>query len=405
MPSPEEVIRLEEQELATQEQGVGQMEEQLEAQEAGLLQMEKSFAKRNKTLRNLQEYVANQETSLLTRAEAIGPKAKALVEQTLATARNEASSEEAFSMGAVDERQVLLERRREMLAMRMELVEEREQLYSKRLEAVDGADSHFSTAEEKLLSREKVIADTLRKLITQASELSGGDEDDDDEEPALGARAGPTAEPEAPAAAKQDPAPAQEARPTAPARPVTAPMPAAPAPRKKKSRLPTGPLGSRAVAVMERKIDERDGVTVEHGRVDKQSATSTPSGARTRSESSVTRQRRGRGRSGAKQFKITLEAVLGQGEKHTFFRYRADGPTDLPGLFLATPNLLREGREVKLRIKINNNSIETRGVVSWRRQATDGQGPPGMGIEIAELSEEDWGHVGAYMKKAAPMVV
>jgi hypothetical protein len=163
-------------------------------------------------------------------------------------------------------------------------------------------------------------------------------------------------------------------------------------------------LGS-AAAVLVRKVAEKATVSVEHGHMDKPASTAIPAGANTSSEAKVTRRRRGRARSGTNQFKITLEAVLGQGEKHTFFRYRADGPTDLPGLFLVTPNLLREGREVKLRIKLDTASIETRGVVSWRRQAADGQGPPGMGIEIAELNEDEWASVGAWMKQVAPMVV
>ncbi len=383
MSSPQEAIRVEEQELASQEQAVGQMEEQLDAQETGIVQMEKSFGKRDNTLRNLQEYVASQESGLLTRAEAIGPKAKDLVAQTLAKSGAD-ESQETGSIGLVDERQVLLERRREMLAMRMELVEEREQLYARRLESVEGAETSFSAAEDKLLAREKVIADTLRKLITQASELSG---EDDDEQLLPGARAGPAGGSSAEGFAVPASRTATQNRP------------------KSKGRLTTGPIEAAKASVMERRLEERDGMTVEHGRVDKPSSSVSPSGARTRAEGVVTRRRRGRARGGSSQFKITLEAVLGEGEKHTFFRYRADAATDLPGLFLATPNLLREGREVKLRIKIDAEAIDTRGVVSWRRQATDGQGPPGMGIEIAELSEDHWAHIGAFMKRVPPMVV
>ena len=88
-----------------------------------------------------------------------------------------------------------------------------------------------------------------------------------------------------------------------------------------------------------------------------------------------------------------------------FFRYQADGPSELPGLFLATPNLLREEREVKLRIRVAGRSTETEGRVSWRRQAVDGLGPPGMGIDIIELSQEDRDHVASYLETTTPMVV
>lgn len=384
MPTPEDAVRVDEQELTTQEQGVVAMEAQLDAQEGGLLQMERSFAKRSQTLRSLMEYVANQESSLLTRAEAIGPRAKSLVDETLQVG-GDGLDDDFGGLGALEERQVLLERRREMLALRMELVEDREQLHTKRLSAVEGAEGGFQKAEERLLSREKVIADTLRKLITQASELSQNEDDSDsDKEPALVGR-------------QKDAAAHDLAQPdrTLAGNSETV---------GGKRRLKTGPLGSNA-AVMVKKIDDKDGLTVEHGQVQRPSQDTAPAGARSRSENAATRRRRGRTKQGTNQFKITLEAVLGGPEKHTFFRYRADSTTDLPGLFLATPNLLREGRDVTLRIKLDSHSIETRGVVSWRRHAADGQGPPGMGIEIAELNEDEWANVGAWMKKTAPMVV
>ncbi len=105
------------------------------------------------------------------------------------------------------------------------------------------------------------------------------------------------------------------------------------------------------------------------------------------------------------QFKITLEAQLDAGEAHHFFRYEADGPEDLPGFFIATPNLLKEGREVRVRISGREKHIEVAGIVAWRRQRGQPGGGPGMGVELIGLSQDEVDIVKTWVTEREPVVI
>ena len=349
-------LRVEEQNIHEQEQSLIEEEAEIHAQEEGLVQMERSFVKRNQTLMNLLSYVGDQEKALLERADAIGVAAKQLVSEALSAQKGDDLGVDSI-VGLSDERQSILERRREVLAARMEIVEERQNLYISRLEAIEGAEGGFGDMEDKLLKREKVITDTLRKLIMNASVLANEDgDDDDDDEPQPTARA-------------PDMTPVTTPRPQSIAEPEREPV--------------------KVVAG-----ESEAGPSDDHN------------GSHSRREDGVTRRRRGRVRKGTGRFRITLEAILGGGEKHAFFKYDADSPEDLPGLFLATPNLLKEGREVRVKIKLaGERTVETDGVVSWRRQAGDREGPPGMGIEIASLAKDDREAISEWLNDHPPMVV
>ena len=360
----------EERDLFEQEQQLVEEEAEMYSREEGLLQMERVFVKRNATLLNLLSYVSEQESSLLARAESIGSRAKELVEAALALS---GADELSATVGSIDEtRQQLVERRRELLAERMSLLEDRNSAYAERLESVEDNENRFGDLETKLLGREKVITDTLRQLIMNASELSGddddGDDDDSEADPRPSARA---AEPIAPGGATSK-------RPASPERPAADPRPS------KRSQLEIIAGESRSSG-----------------------HSSSSASSHSASEDLETRRRRGRVRVATNRFRITLEAVLGGAEKHQFFHYEADDTDDLPGLFLATPNLLKEGREVRVRIKLGDSAkpIETDGIVSWRRQVGDREGPPGMGIEIASLSKADRDQVGDWLGQHSPMVV
>lgn len=340
----------EEQALFEQEQGVVEMEVQFHAQEEGLVQMERSFSKRSQTLGSLVSYVSEQQQNLIQRASLIGSKAKSMCEEALSGLASLDSVSVDDVIGLAGERTKTLERRQRVLEARMNLIEEREALYAKRLEAIETAESRFNELEEALLAREKVVANTLRMLITAASELGDDDEEEEDDE-----------EPD-----------------------------------------PAAPLVSRT---------DREGIaggkpmTVLGGDLQRAAEARQRASGHSASEHAATHQRRGRTSPGANLFKITLEAVLGGDERHEFFRYRADGPDDLPGLFLATPNLLKEGREVRLRMKLGDLFLEASGVVSWRRQAEDANGPPGMGIEITSIGQQELNHIHEWLKANPPMVV
>ena len=105
------------------------------------------------------------------------------------------------------------------------------------------------------------------------------------------------------------------------------------------------------------------------------------------------------------QFKITLEAVLESTEPHHFFRYENDGAEDLPGLFIATPNLLKVGREVRVRVGRDGRFLEATGIVAWRRQRGDSGGVPGMGIELLNLSEPERVQVTKWNQEKPPVTI
>ncbi len=357
-------LLIEEQALHEQEQGLIEMEEQLHAQEQGVAQMERAFTKRNKTLLNLVSYVDEQETNLLKRAAAIGPKAKELVREMLGSAED-APMGATSGVGKPKERGALLERRQELLAARMELVEEREGLYGGRYEEIEKAENAIADVEQKLLRREREISEALRELIAASSSLMGDEDEDEDED------------------GDDDDDDAHE---------------------QPEEKPPPG--GGAAQHVVESDSVGREPVRVVGGATKTdEHAGGKPEGVNSRTEDEVTRRRKGRARARTNQFRITLEAHLDAGEPHEFFSYKNDTPEDLPGLFIATPNLLKVGREVRVRVGMAGSQLEATGVVAWRRQRGEAGGPPGMGIELLNLSDGERTVVQDWVTEHEPVVV
>jgi hypothetical protein len=308
---------VEEQELFEQEKGLVEMEAELFAQEKGLSQAERAFTKRHQTLLNLVGYVADQERLLLERAVSLGGRAKRMVSEGVGASGGETLADTG-EIGLIDERQAMIERRRELLAVRMELADEREGLYASRHEAMEQVEGQMQGVEQRLLSREKEISEVLRKLIVSASELSEDGDDDD------------------------DPAPAPDTTDNA-----TVDAPSAGDPARVRTRHPT---------------------------------------------------------SSKSQFRITLEADVGGEEPHHFFRYEADGTDTLPGLFVATPNLLKAGREVRLVIRLDGQDpCETRGVVAWRCRPSEDGGETGMGIDILSFEADGKDAVDTWLTDHPPV--
>jgi len=77
----------------------------------------------------------------------------------------------------------------------------------------------------------------------------------------------------------------------------------------------------------------------------------------------------------------------------------------LPGLFIATPNLLKVGREVRIRVGRAGQFLEATGIVAWRRQRGDPGGEPGMGIELLNLSDSERELVSKWIKDEAPVTI
>jgi len=393
------VLLVEEQALHEQEQGLVHMEAQLHTQEQGVAQMERAFLKKSKALLNHASYVKEQETSLLRRAEAMGPRARQHASELLAESDSQVGAFDG-DLGRLADRQALLQRRKELMSLRMALLEEREAMYSARTDALERAESQVGELEQKLVRRESAVSETARKVFSAASN------EDDDEEPApevlyddspanvSAARVRhhtPAIEPTAQAAVRAlDPA-LHGARTGPQARPSTEVF--TPASQGAQDNLRDGPaIAGEPLRVASGEVeqeDEDEGI-----------------GGVSRAEDKATRKRASaRARVRTNQFKITLEAHLDPDEPHHFFRYENDGEGDLPGLFIATPNLLKVGREVRIRVGRAGQFLEATGIVAWRRQRGDTGGTPGMGIELLNLSEPERNLVAKWIKDKAPVTI
>jgi len=390
-------LLVEEQALHEQEQGLVQMEAQLHAQEQGIAQMERAFQKKNKALVNFATHVREEEASLLRRAEAMGPKARQLVQELLSKGAAADGSDD-LEIGKLGERSELLHRRRDQLAQRMALIEEREALYAARAEALDGADSSVAEVEQKLVRRQSSVSDAARQVFTASAGL---DDDDDEGEPAAYTHHGSVTMPaplsRSPLAERPEPARTavsihdQSTLLNVPAVSFESKEIDAASPTASSSRVTEGPaIGGERVRVASGESEEAQDDNV---------------GGNSRAEDKVASRRNARARAKTNQFKITLEAHLDLGEPHHFFVYENDGPSDLPGLFIATPNILKVGREVRVRVGREGKFLEATGIVAWQRQRGDARGLPGMGIELLNLSEPEKRLVDKWVKEHPPQTI
>ncbi len=118
---------------------------------------------------------------------------------------------------------------------------------------------------------------------------------------------------------------------------------------------------------------------------------------------SARRQRRGpRASAKTSQVRFNLEAQMGGDEGHHFFKYAGDGADELPGLFVATRNLLKEDREVRVAIGLDGSPLQAKGIVAWRRRPGDDGGPPGMGIELTWLADDARAALGDWLASHPP---
>ena len=211
-------LGIDEQALYEQEQGVVQMEDQIHAQEQGLAQMERAFLKKNRALIAFAAHVQEEEASLLRRADSMGSRAMQLVQRLLA--KSQPLDGFDLDIERAEDRQRLLNQRREILQVRMSLLEEREQLYATRAEAIERADVSVADVEQKLVRRQTDIGGAARQLFTAGI----GDDDDEGE---------PEPEPELESELESEPAPtaAELRRQTEGTSPGVLPPRAAPSPR------------------------------------------------------------------------------------------------------------------------------------------------------------------------------
>lgn len=302
MTDPQDSLSVIEHELHAQEQGLAQMEAQLHAEEEALLAAAPEADPKQASLAAFADYVRDEEASLLKRAKALGPDAVARVEGLLAAAPSVA----AAPVGDLDlhgERMALIERRRDLYALRLELIEAREALLERFAELRAAAAEAVVGLEASLLERQRLVGDAARALFM------GG--------------AFPTPLSRAPAAAE----PSNGA-----------------APRKTTKEKP---------------------------------------------------------RSKVSQVKVTLNAELdGSGTCFVLDASDAMGP---PLLFLATPNLLKVGREVRVRMSRNGHKVEAGGVVRWVRERGNGGGQPGMGIALMDLEGDATERIDGWHRDLPPI--
>jgi len=401
MTTDKNVLLVEEQALHEQEQGLVHMEAQLHTQEQGVAQMERAFLKKTKALLNHASYVKEQETSLLRRAEAMGPRARQLAGDLLAESDSQVG---AFNgdLGRLDDRQALLNRRKELMSLRMGLLEERETMYSARTEALERAESQVGDLEQKLVRRESAVSDTARKVFSAASS-----EDEDDEEPAPARDGGyvSNASPSSNAARVRQHTPALDGVAQAAVRALEPTPQVARAPARSPAEVFTPASQPVSDNLRDGPAIAGEPLRVASGEVEQEDEDEGIGGV-SRAEDKATRKRASaRARVRTNQFKITLEAHLDASEPHHFFRYENDGDADLPGLFIATPNLLKVGREVRIRVGSTGQFLEATGIVAWRRQRGDAGGTPGMGIELLNLSDPERNMVGKWIKDKAPVTI
>lgn len=376
-------LLVEEEALHEQEQGLVQMEAQLHAQEQGVAQMEKAFQKKNKAIINLAAFVKKQETDLLSQAETLGPKVASLARELLS--RDASIGSVDLDLGRFEDRQSLLQRRREQLQQRMALIEEREALYAARAESLERADSQVAELHQKLVSRQASVSEAASRIISASSTLM--DEDDEEGDPA-GYASSPNVIAGIPHRAPAEAVPATNAF----GRPIT-------------NRTESTQVFTPAAALSSTVASSTEGAFSASGVTDNDDDEDGVGGV-SRAEDKATRKRaNARARVRTNQFKITLEAVLESTEPHHFFRYEGDGPDDLPGLFIATPNLLKVGREVRVRVGRDGRFLEATGIVAWRRQRGDAGGVPGMGIELLNLSDPERAQVGKWNAEKAPVTI
>ncbi|MFO0749449.1 MAG: hypothetical protein U1F43_27840 [Myxococcota bacterium] len=397
MSTDKNALLVEEQALHEQEQGLVQMEAQIHAQEQGVAQMERAFQKKNKALVAFATHVREEEASLLRRAEAMGPKARQLVQQLLAKGGQTASLD-ALDVGKLTERQSLINQRREILQNRMALIETREALYAARAESLERAETGVTEMEQKLVRRQSEVSDAARQVFTATASL---DEDDDEGEPAAFTHRAPSP----PAQLFRSPT----AEPTTITRAV-APEPVARAASGGGSAVGVSDMATAtSLPAMDARVSEGPTLGGERVRVvggdSEQSGGDDNVGGNSRAEDKVASRRNARARAKTNQFKITLEAHLDLGEPHHFFVYENDGPADLPGLFIATPNILKVGREVRVRVGRAGVFLEATGIVAWQRQRGDARGLPGMGIELLNLSDPEKRLVEKWVKERPPQTI
>jgi hypothetical protein len=150
-----------------------------------------------------------------------------------------------------------------------------------------------------------------------------------------------------------------------------------------------------------------DGAAVDATMPESTQALAAGSEATVQRREGVGRRRRGRQHAWTTQVRFNLDAPMHGDHSHYFFTYAEDnGSSELPGVFVATPNLLKEDREVELQVSLRPDTpYQAKGIVAWRRSPGDAGGPPGMGIELTWLEDGAREIIESWLREHPPTVV
>ena len=100
--------------------------------------------------------------------------------------------------------------------------------------------------------------------------------------------------------------------------------------------------------------------------------------------------------------RIELNVPLDVDTPHNFYEGHA---TDIGvgGLFVATRYLLEEDREVTLNVRLpGEDPMKLTGIVAWRREHEDSEGPVGYGVQFVDLDGNARGAIDRFVARRTP---
>ena len=326
-------IDIEEQEVFERERGLAALEAQMFEQEQAAEAPDPGNDKRLNALKTLASFVADQEASLLARAEAIGPRALTLVREALGSTET-VVEQNALGDDMIEAREAMLERRIELVEIREQLLEEREALYAQRMRGQEKVQGRAAELEKSLMDREAELTKVLRKLITSAASFGGDDGDESGDDDQEGDSSSLTAS---------------------------------------SSEEPEATVESDGAGDLKPHQAQREVHDIGHDPMVIESGLSSGEGGGGVKESDRPK----------KTERADLSVVLSADGGHYFFYYANDEPSDLPGLFVQTDELMEVDEAVRLVVSYGDDTMVAKGLVCWRQEQTDK--PSGLGIELTGL--------------------
>jgi hypothetical protein len=353
---------------------LSEREAELSGHEERLLEQLQQFEQRNSALLAFLGYVRDEEHALLRRAEVLGPAAVARVEEALSGAQAVASLALAPD-NLIESRFEVLTRRRELFAMRLELMDAREQLHATCVDHFEALEADVTGLEAALVRRQQALGGAARAIFMGAA-LG-------DPNPPSAVRARPLSFSKPPQAEPPQPVWAHFVEPqTGPvAERVSRPSDAG-ANAEGPGRPASGAVLRDVPAVRAQGPIE---LAPDLGIVAILPA-SVPDAVSTRPEGPATPVSAGAPPDSARPrlapIRVTLDVPLEAGSGSWFFVEPGHRPDDLPGVFVATPNLLKVDREVRVRLSRGGARLELNARVAWR----ESQDPTGMGVVLTDVS-------------------